>query len=298
MKIKTAVKEYLVDIEIRKYSPRTISVAKTKLRDFEIFCHKEFDIVDMDDVMPRLIKEYTIYMMRKDWKGTTINNYLKTLKSFIQYCYDEDFGGFDAKKGGFKWVKEEKTVITTFTKRDVKLLLDSCAGNNFYDIRDYAVLTVLFETGVRCFEMCGIKPEDIKEDYILIRGKNNKQRVVPITPLMKKAFMRYDRVKESFFEYKTTDKEYFLSRSGRALNNASVQMIMRERGKGIEGVRVSPHTCRHFFAQQQIKMGTDIYTISRLLGHENLSITQVYLNSLKDADIIKLSKGNSVLMSM
>ena len=56
-------------------------------------------------------------------------------------------------------------------------------------------------------------------------------------------------------------------------------------GDGIDGIRVSPHTCRHFFAQQQVKMGTDLYTISRLLGHENIGITQTYLNSLRDSDI-------------
>ena len=82
------------------------------------------------------------------------------------------------------------------------------------------------------------------------------------------------------------------------LNNGAVDYIIKKRGKGIEDIRVSPHTCRHFFAQQQIKLGTDLYTISRLLGHENINITQIYLNSLADAEIVKLAKGNSVLMNM
>ena len=61
---------------------------------------------------------------------------------------------------------------------------------------------------------------------------------------------------------------------------------------------MSPHTCRHFYAQQQVKMGTDLYTISRLLGHENIQITQTYLNSLRDEDIINNTKQRSVLMSI
>ena len=72
----------------------------------------------------------------------------------------------------------------------------------------------------------------------------------------------------------------------------------RPHGEGIEGIRVSPHTCRHFYAQQQIKMGTDLYTISRLLGHENIQITQTYLNSLRDEEVINISKQRSVLLSM
>ena len=73
---------------------------------------------------------------------------------------------------------------------------------------------------------------------------------------------------------------------------------MKKYGSGIEGIRASPHTCRHFFAQQQIKMGTDLYTISRLLGHENIQITQTYLNSLRDRDVIEIAKNKSVLMSL
>ena len=91
---------------------------------------------------------------------------------------------------------------------------------------------------------------------------------------------------------------YFLSFHGRQLTNCAVENIVKNHGKGIVGVRVSPHTCRHFFAQQQVKMGTDLYTISRLLGHESIQITQTYLNSLRDEDIINLAKQKSVLLNM
>lgn len=298
MKLATAVKDYLVEIEIRKYSERTLKAYRIKLNAFVKFCVEEIEVLEIDDVSAGTIKLYTQYLMRKGLKGSTINGTLKTIKAFIQYCYDEDLGGFNTKRGGFKWVKEQKPVIRTFSKRDVKLMLDSCKGSDFYSTRDTAILTLLFETGVRCFEAMNIKPKDIKEDFIVIDGKNNKQRVVPITPMMKKAFMRYERARESYFMHKPIEENYFLSRTGRALTNTAMQHIVKQRGKGISDIRVSPHTCRHFFAQQQIKMGTDLYTISRLLGHENISITQIYLNSLKDEDIIKISKGNSVLMSM
>lgn len=297
MRINTAIKEYLVEIEIKKYSERTIYVAKVKLRKFMEFCN-ENDIEDTEDITPSTIKLYTQHMTRQGMKGTTINGTLKTIKSFIQYCYEEDFGGFNTKRGGFKWVRQEKPIITTFSRRDVKSMLDSCRGMDFFSVRDNAIITMLFETGIRCLESINIKPEDIKDDYIIIQGKNNKQRVVPITPILKKALMRYERTKEAYFENKNTDNYLFLSKSGKKLTNSIIQKVVRERGAAIEDIRVSPHTCRHFFAQQQVKMGVDLYTISRLLGHENISITQIYLNSLKDEDIIKIAKGNSVLMSM
>ena len=77
-----------------------------------------------------------------------------------------------------------------------------------------------------------------------------------------------------------------------------VEHIVKRHGAGIDGIRVSPHTCRHFYAQQHIKMGTDLYTISRLLGHENIQITQTYLNSLRDKEVISISKQKSVLLSL
>lgn len=297
MRMDLAVKDYLVDIEIRKYSPRTVQSYKLKLRQLVQFC-ESIGVDDTDELTMGVIKQFTHHMMSKGNKGSYINGILKTTKSFIQYCYNEDYGGFNTRNKSFKWVKEEKAVIRAFTPRDVKTLLSNCKGLDFLSIRDTAILTTFFETGIRCFELCQIKKEDIREDFILINGKNSKQRVVPITPVLRKALMRYDRVREEYFRYKSTDEYYFLSFSGKMLNNGAVDYMIKRRGKGIEGIRVSPHTCRHFFAQQQIKMGTDIYTISRLLGHENIAITQIYLTSLQDSEIVRIAKGNSVLMNM
>ena len=97
---------------------------------------------------------------------------------------------------------------------------------------------------------------------------------------------------------KLTDNYYFLSNHGKQLTNSAVEHIVKRHGAGIEGIRVSPHTCRHFFAQQQVKIGTDLYTISRLLGHENIGITQTYLNSLRNEEVIAIAKQKSVLMNM
>ena len=105
-------------------------------------------------------------------------------------------------------------------------------------------------------------------------------------------------VKENYFALKNVDGYYFLSFHGRQLTNCAVEHIIKKHGEGICNVRVSPHTCRHFFAQQHIKMGTDLYTVSRLLGHENIQITQTYLNSLRDKDVINTAKQRNVLLNM
>lgn len=298
MQLSAAIRDYLVEIEVRKYTPKTIRGYRSNLNLFLRFC-KEFAEADtVEEVTPSVVKRFTKYMVSRGRKGTYINGLLKTIKSFVQYCYEEGMGGFNTKSG-FRWCKEEKPVIMTFKPKDVRAMLGDCSGGDFVSVRDKAILTMLFETGIRCWELCCVKPEDIHDDFIVImNGKGHKQRVVPITAILHKAMLRYENAKANYFALKPTDDRYFLSFHGRQLTNSAVEHIIKKHSSGVEGVRTSPHTCRHFFAQQQVKMGTDLYTISRLLGHENIRITQIYLNSLRDEDIIAVAKSQSVLMNL
>lgn len=297
MNIDMCIKDYLVELEIKQYSLNTQNKYKLQLGMFSRWCAEQ-GIEDMEELRAPVVKQYTQYLINKGLKGSTINLYLRILKVFIRYCHNEEYGGFntDAKKLSF--VKQEKPVLPTFKVKDVKEMLETCKGNSFIEVRDRTILTLFFETGVRLGELLSIKETDIYDDYIMILGKNRKQRMLPITPMVKKALFRYIRAKDNFFEGKMVSEYLFLSYRGKRLTPSAVDKMIKERGKHITDVRVSPHTCRHFFAQQQIKMGTDIYTISRLLGHENIGITQVYLNSLRDKDIVNIAKNNSVLMNM
>lgn len=297
MKLEVLVKEYLIEIEVRKYTPKTIRGYRNGLNLFLRFCKENLKLEEIEDITLAAVKQFSKYLTGAGRKGTYVNGLLKTIKSFLQYCFEEGYGGFDTKKN-FKWCKEERPVILTFRPSDVRQMLQSCKGYDFISVRDNAVLTALFETGIRCWELCCVQKEDIHDDFIVIKGKNHKQRVVPITPILQKALLRYETVASQYFTLKSTDDFYFLSFHGKQLTNSAVEHIVKRHGVGIEGIRVSPHTCRHFFAQQQIKLGTDLYTISRLLGHENIRITQTYLNSLRDDEVIQIAKQKSVLMNL
>jgi integrase/recombinase XerD len=298
MKIEAAIKDWLVECEIRKYTPKTLRGYKTNLAIFRRYCEEELEVNDMDAVTMAVIKQYTQALIRKGHKGTYINGLLKTAKSFIQYIFDEYGEGFNTRGKPFRWVKEEKPIIKAFKPRDVKRILDNCRGADYLSIRDAAIITTLIETGVRCWELCCIQPKDVFEDHIVIQGKNHKRRIVPITPHLKKALLRYDRVKEGYFAFKNMEEYYFLSQTGRQLTNSGMEHMIKRRGKGVEGYRMSPHTFRHTFAQLSLKQGRDLYSLSRQLGHENLQITSIYLRSLQDEDIIQIAKENSVLMNM
>lgn len=298
MRLSAAIRDYLIEIEVRKYTPKTIKGYRTNLGLFLRYCEEIAKVDKLWDLTPNIVRQFAKYMVDRGRKGTYVNGLLKSIKSFIQYCYDEGYGGFNTKHS-FKWCKEEKPVIIAFRPEHVRDMLNDCSGSNYIAVRDRAVLTMLFETGIRCWELCCMRSEDIHEDFIVIaNGKGHKQRVVPITAILHKAMIKYERVRDDYFSLKATDNNYFLSFRGRQLTNSAVEYIVKRHGSGIEGVRVSPHTCRHFFAQQQVKMGIDLYTISRLLGHENIQITQTYLNSLRDEEVIAIAKQKSVLMNL
>lgn len=298
MRLSEAIQDYLIEIEVRKYTPKTIKGYRTNLGLFLRFCEEIANVDDMLDLRPIVVRQFAKYMVDTGHKGTYVNGLLKSIKSFIQYCYDEGNGGFHTKQS-FKWCKEEKPVIIAFKPEQVRDMLNDCNGNDYTSVRDRAILTMLFQTGIRCWELCCMRAEDIHEDFIVIEnGKGHKQRVVPITAILHKAMIKYERIRDDYFALKATDNNYFLSFHGRQLTNSAVEHIVKRHGSGIEGIRVSPHTCRHFFAQQQVKLGTDLYTISRLLGHENIQITQTYLNSLRNEEVIAIAKQKSVLMNL
>lgn len=300
MKLESAVKEWLVECEVRRYTSRTIRGYRTNLNVFCNFC-KENGITEIEDVDLAIIKQFTHTMTNKKKKATYINSILKSVKSWITYHYDEGNAGFNPRVKKFSWCKEEQSVITPFTKKEIDIMLKNCSGNDFLSIRDMCVILTFLDTGIRCLELQNIKPEHIHDDYIVIEnGKNHKSRLVGISPVMKKAMIRYERAKESKFLYKNTDDYYFVSTNGRMLTNSAVEHIIKRRADGIDEnrVRISPHTLRHTYCISSLKAGKDLYTLSMSMGHENIGITQRYLKGLSQIEAVNMQKNSSVFMNM
>lgn len=148
MKINEAIQEYLTECEIRKYTPRTLRSYRINLNLFCRWCEEEKGITDMAEIKMPVVRQFAQFMIQKGRKGTYINGLLKTIKSFITYIWEEYQEGFDTKRGNFKWVKEEKPIIRAFKPADVRKMLDNCKGNDYLDVRDTCILTILFESGI------------------------------------------------------------------------------------------------------------------------------------------------------
>ena len=185
----------------------------------------------------------------------------------------------------------------------MKRMIQFYDGKDFLEVRNKTIIMLLFDTGMRCNEMILMEPEDIKPDYILVKhGKGGKERVVPKSPALSKQLIKYCALRDGYRkECPTCHRNLFLSKTGKPLTDEAVARMLKHAAEEVgvsSSVRVSPHTCRHTFAQMQLKNGLDLYSVSRLMGHVNIVITQRYLLGIKDKDIVDRGTQTSPLMNL
>lgn len=299
MILSDVLKEFLFEIKIRSYSPRTMKGYKNNNALFHNWLSHEYGIIELEEITHLHIKQYLTYLQQKGRKPTYINSILKNIRSFFEYCVGEGYVTLNPCKK-VKWMKEKKVVINTFSDEELITMLNYYKGNDFLTIRNKCIIAMFADTGVRNYELCTLTVADVGETTIKVLGKGNKERYVYISPMLKKYLIKYERVREQYFRnHNLKFSNYFLSYRGKPLTVEGVERVIKKSGEGIESdVRISPHTIRHFFAQKQLQNGLDVYSLSRLLGHESINITKRYLQSIQDERIIEMSVRTSPLMNL
>lgn len=258
-------------------------------------------MIEVEEIKTIHIKKYFKYLIEKGLKPSYVNGILKNIRAYFRFCKEEEYIEKNPVSK-VKWQKEGKTIINTFNREEIINMLNAFKFKAYLEARNKMMIAFLIDTGARNNELCTLLNEDVKERIIVLRGKGNKQRHVSISPLLKKYMIRYERIKEFYFKNRIVKFDnYFLSNTGKPLTPETVERAVKKAGK-IAGVRAEircrPHTIRHWYAQEQIKNGLDVYSLSRLLGHENITITKRYLQGIRDEDIIDLSVKTSPLMNI
>ncbi|MBV7276047.1 tyrosine-type recombinase/integrase [Clostridiaceae bacterium UIB06] len=301
MFIDDVLKEFIFDCEIRKISDRTIKSYGNSNKRFFKYINNEFKITELEDITHLHIKQYMQFLIKSGLTESYVNNILKCLRAFFVYCVKEEYL---SKSPCLKvsWQREPKKLIETFTDEEVVNMLNVYSFLNYMNARNKTILAFLIDTGARNYETCSVRNSDISETYVTIRGKGNKDRHVSISPQLKKFMIKYERIKAFYFKDKIVRcSNYFLSYRCKPLTVESLERVVKiagERAGVREEIRCSPHTFRHYFAQSQLKNGLDVYSLSRLLGHENIMITKRYLQSINDEEIVSMSINTSPLMGL
>lgn len=280
---------YLSDLELNGLSPKTVKTYKNNIKQFIAF-------VEVDSIQDVSIEHVRGFIQAKKDKSTTyINNLIKTLRAWFKWLvYYEYIDKNPMTK--VKNIRGAKTIIETFTDEEIKRMLNVYYAPDYLSVRNKTILYILVETGIRCEELCKIKLQDINDYYILIHGKGSKDRQVPITPILRKQVNKLIKCKNKHF--KEQSEYLFTSVRNKKLTVEAVECIVRDAGAYAHirsNIRCSPHTIRHYYTQKMAINGVDIYTISRLLGHTNISITNTYLKSMNNEIIINTAIKNSII---
>lgn len=284
----------------RELSKKTIAGYRKQNGYLAQFLLAEHGIEKLEDVRPVHIKQFLVMMQKKGRKPSYLNDLLKAFKCMFKYAYEEEYTETLLTEK-VRNVKQPKVIINTFSRAEVKNMISFYSGHDYLSIRNKVILMMFFDTGIRLSELTSLRFWQVKADSIIIQGKGNKERVVPKSALLGKWLMKYFAVRESYFAYRAAPDYVFLSKNARVLTSEAVHKVVFNAGKAVgvnQTVRVSPHTCRHTFAHMQLQNGLDLYSLSRLMGHESISITQRYLEGIKNDEVLLAAKRTGVLQNI
>lgn len=303
MLLEDALNEFLLDLELKQYSQRTIRHERNSVQKMLYFIAEEYKVTQLEKVKHLHLKGYVRCLTDLGRKETYVNGLIKSFRAFFRYCVNEEYIEENpALRLSFQ--KEPEVLITTFTGKEVEAMVNYYKGRHFLDIRNKLIMVMLFDTGMRCSELCELKVTDVQSNVINIQeGKGKKQRHVPITSAIAKYLMKYQLVRQNYIRDKRgyAEEYLFLSQKGKPLTKATIERVVgacKEPCGVREEIRCSPHTCRHYYTQKQLRNGCDMYTVSRLLGHKTITVTKRYLQSITDEDIVELGTKTSPLMNM
>jgi integrase/recombinase XerD len=270
------IEDYLIELEIRNYSHNTIKTYRSIINNFYKFLQAEEEL-NSEQIVLRTFKRYIRYLKREK---NVSQNYIYLVTVVVKKFFE--FGGLDILQE-VKAPKRTKSLPKSLNEDEVKNLINALDNYKSVDtassyseslkLRNKLILALLYSSGLRVSELVPLKTDslDIDERTVRIRGKGEKDRIV-LFDQNTKVLM------EEYLEKRSYKSEYlFINRSGNHLTPRYVQMMIKDYAR-IAGIKkkVTPHILRHSFATHLLKNGVDIRAIQQLLGHSNLSTTQIY----------------------
>lgn len=279
--IKDFLDYLLIDL---KYSKNTIETYNYTLEEFYKIINKDLCKINEED-----IKKYIEYLNKVD-SSKTINHHLNVLTSFYNFLLIEEKITNNPVSNIDK-LKTKKTIPKVLSQEEVKKILDIDLVNK-YSYRDKAALELMYSSGLRISELVNLKMFhlDLNLGILRVMGKGNKERIVPIGEIALKYLNIYINEYRPLLNKKNSDY-IFLNSRGTPLSRQSlfkkVKLIAIKKNIKTE---FTPHTLRHSFATHMLENGADLRSIQELLGHSDISTTQIYThvsNNIKKENYIK-----------
>jgi site-specific recombinase XerD len=240
------------------------------------------------DITEDLVREYRLWLNRQPvgpkgarvnetLKKKTQNYYLIALRSFLKYLMKRDIESLSPAK--IELAKTNERSLDLITNNELVRLMNAVDGTEVKDLRDKAILELLFSTGLRVSELCSLLRDiDLTSDELSVRGKGEKVRVVFLSPEAKNAVRKYlaarkDMDDSLFVQFGKNGKD----KKTLQITPRSIERIIKHYGiKAGITKKITPHVIRHSFATDLLQNGADLRSVQVMLGHANIATTQIY----------------------
>jgi len=263
---------------VKKTSANTEMSYRRDLKKFVVFLEGE-GVSDVKDIKKENLSAYMNYMVAEDFKPATISRNVASIKALFHFLVyegkvDEDISGV------LKSPKIEKKAPEIMTMGEVNNLLDQPNGDTPKEVRDKAMLELLYATGIRVSELITLKCEDVnlQMNYIVCHH-GNKERIIPFGLKARNSLLKYIESSREALVMSNKADELFVNCSGVPMSRQGFWKLIKyySRKAGIT-TDITPHTLRHSFAAHLVENGADLKSVQEMLGHSDISTTQIYAN--------------------
>ncbi len=276
----TRIDDFLRYLQAEKrYAAHTVKAYKNDLNQFHAFC-QDTDHEGMD-LHFRTIRSWVVFLMDSGYSSRTVHRKLTSLSTYCKYLIKEGSLDSNPMERVLK-PKLNKRVPAFVEEGKMDLLLDEFDfGEDFSGIRNRLVLDLLYQTGMRRSELIGLTTGSVNREgkSVKVSGKRGKERIIPLNEELLVAMERYLIIRKEVVTLKPTDRLIVTEKGGPAYDKLVYRIVNRYLSMVTTLDKKSPHVLRHTFATHMLNRGADLNAIKELLGHANLSATQVYTHN-------------------
>ncbi|RKS25682.1 integrase/recombinase XerC [Flavobacterium endophyticum] len=276
---KESFKDYLQ--KEKNYSLHTVTAYCNDLSDFEFFLKQNFDQDELNEVNYSQIRSWIVSLVDAGISNTSVNRKISSLKSFYKFLLKiKQVDASPLLK--HKALKTPKKLQIPFSEKELDNVLNTITYPKGYEgVRDKLIIDLFYTTGIRRAELINLKVSniDLSKGVLKVLGKRNKERILPLLPIIQDQFRLCFSERASLKEVKD-ESFFFLTLKGVKLNDSLVYRLINMYFSNVsEKVKKSPHILRHTFATHMLNNGADLNSVKELLGHSSLASTQIYTHS-------------------
>lgn len=278
--MENAILEFINYITESKHASRNTVVSYERdLRKLLSYLEETAVRESWDQVSASDLSNYMLYLEKKQYAASSISRSIAAIRAFFQYLLKEKMTDGNPADD-LKPPKSEKKVPEILSIEQVNALLSQPDPGTNKGMRDIAMLELLYATGIRVSELISLRVSDVnlKPQYIICRDRS-RERVIPFGNAAKKALVRYLNQARDALVGGTDSGCLFTNCQGKPMSRQGFWKILKNYAQdaGISG-EITPHTIRHSFAVHMIENGADLHSVQEMMGHSDISTTQLYLN--------------------